>query len=209
MKVLLWIALLIPNLAVVLTAWIIAPLLGLLVNDRGRLPRWLRVFETADNTAFGDDDHDRRWANWPLYGRFVAWFWRNPAYTFSNEVLRARTSGPVRVFGNHAVSDRPQLIEGWYLRKTDEGYWHLYVVRRWGLGFCLRLNIGWKLAAGPGGPNFGQYVCAVHPFLLRSPAHSASPVLGSSGKGPSVTVESVRPQRGNAEDQIRREAEGQ
>ena len=178
-KVLLWIALLVPNLIVVLAGWIVAPILGVLVNDRGRLPRWLRVFETADNTAFGDGDHDRRWAHRPLYGRFVAWFWRNPSYTFSNRVLGARTSGPVRVLGNHWVSDRPRLVEGWCFRRTGEGYWHLYVVRCWAVGFCLRLNVGWKLAGEPGGPNFGQYVCAVHPFLLRSPARHPLPFEGA------------------------------
>jgi hypothetical protein len=125
------------------------------------------VFETLDNTAFGDSDHERRWANRPLYGRFVAWFWRNPAFTFSNRVLGARTIGRVRLHGNEWVSDRP-LVEGWCLRRTDEGYWHLYVVRCWAFSLCLRLNIGWKLAGSPGGPNFGQYVCSIHPFLIRS-----------------------------------------
>ena len=167
MKVLLWIALLIPNLLVELTAWIVAPVLGLLVDDAGRLPRALRVFETADNSAFGDPDHARRWAGRSRYRRAVAWFWRNPAYGFSNGILAARTSGPVRVTGNVWVSDRPLLVEGWCLRRTDERYWHLYVVRRWLFNLCLRMNIGWKLMGEPGGPNFGQYVCSVHPLLIR------------------------------------------
>jgi hypothetical protein len=170
MKVVLWFLLLVPNFVAILIAWSLAPLLALLVDDGGRLPPALRMFETADNPAFGDRDHERRWAGWPHYVRFVAWFWRNPAYGFSNEIIGARTSGPVHVLGNHTVSDRPRLIEGWCLRRTPEGYWHFYVVRRWGLGFCLRLNVGWKLAGEPGGPNFGQYVCHVHPFLRRSRA---------------------------------------
>jgi hypothetical protein len=175
MKVLLWIALLPLNLLVELAAWTVAPILGLLVDADGRLPRWLRVFETADNTAFGDPDHDRRWANRSLYARFVTWFWRNPAYGFSNAVLGARTSGPVAVRGNLWVSDRP-LVEGWCLRHTPEGFWHFYVVHRWAFCFCLRLNIGWKLAGEPGGPNFGQYVCSVHPLLIRwSTVTSRSP----------------------------------
>ena len=159
----LWMALLIPNLIAKLVAYLAAPFLGLLVNDRGRLPPWLRWFETSDHTAFGDLGHHERWVHRPLYARFVVWLWRNKAYTFSNEILGARTSGPVRAFGNPAISDRP-LVEGWCLRRTPEGYWHLYVVRRWGLGFFLRMNLGWKLWGVPGGPNFGQYVFAIHPF---------------------------------------------
>lgn len=214
-KVVLWIALLIPNLVMELAAWIVAPILGLLVNDAGRLPRWLCVFETADNTAFGDSAHDERWAGRSRYGRVVAWFWRNPAYTFSNDVLAARTSGPVRVSGNHWVSDRPRLVEGWCLRRTDEGYWHFYVVRRWAFGLCLRLNMGWKLAGEPGGPNFGQYVCAVHPFLIRSPTSAASPVRcsdpglhGMSERGkPHVT--SLGAPHGNPHSQVGGEGDRQ
>lgn len=167
MKILLWIALLLPTLLIELAAWILAPLLALAVNDSGRLPRWLRIFATADNTAFGDRDHDRRWAGRPRYPRIVAWLWRNPAYGFSNGPVAARVSGPIRVSGNQWTSDRP-LVEGWCLRQTDDGIWHYYLVRRWGPGFCLRLNIGWKLAGDPGGPNIGQLVCSVNPFLRRS-----------------------------------------
>lgn len=192
MKVVLWFVLLVPNLAVELAAWILAPLLGFLVDEHGRLPRSLRIFETADNTAFGDSDHARRWAGWPNYPRFVAWFWRNPSYTFSNAVLGVRTLGPVRVRGNLWVSDRPTLVEGWCLRTTPEGYWHLYVVRVWAFRLCLRMNVGWKLAGELGGPNIGQYVCSVHPFLLRSRSHRP-----------------VDTDRQHARDQIRREADGQ
>jgi hypothetical protein len=205
-KVALWIALLVPNLAAELAAWMAAPFLGLLVDDRGRLPRWLRMFETPDNTAFGDRDHARRWANRSLYPRFVAWFWRNPAYTFSNDVLGARASGPVRVSGNLWVSDRP-LVEGWCLRQTDEGYWHVYVVRCWALGFCLRLNMGWKLAGEPGGPNFGQYVCSVNPFLIRSSgmrssAHTRMAVFSHSGRMLGSPCE-------DPDDQVSRKGDGQ
>ena len=178
MKIVLWTALLVPNLIVQLATWLGAPIFGLLVDDGGMLPHWLRWFETADNTAFGDEDHDRRWAGRSPYARFVAWFWRNPANRFSNEVFGARTSGPVRVSGNLWVSDRP-LVEGWCLRRTDEGYWHFYVVHCWALRLCLRMNVGWKLAGEPGGPNFGQYVCSVNPFLLRSPAVRSAPALGN------------------------------
>lgn len=208
MKVLLWIALIIPNLVMELAAWIVAPILGLLVNDAGRLPRWLCAFETGDNTAFGDPDHARRWANRSLYARFVTWFWRNPAYTFSNRVLGARISGPIRVNGNLWVSDRP-LVEGWCLRRTDDGYWHLYVVRCWALGFCLRMNLGWKLAGGPGAPNVGQYVCTVHPFLLRSPTRSTSPVMKGIGERSSLTISSPGRQGRDARDEVSGEANGQ
>lgn len=181
MKIVLWLALLIPNLVVELAAWIVAPVLGLLVNEAGRLPRGLRVFETADNTAFGDPDHARRWAGRSRYRRFVAWFWRNPSYGFSNGPLRAHTSGPVHVSGNIWVSDRP-LVEGWCLRRTGEGYWHLYVVRRWALDLCLRLNVGWKLAGEPEGTNFGQYVCSVHPLLIRPARVRATPGAASDSR---------------------------
>lgn len=167
MKIALWFVLLVPNLLMVLIAWLAAPVLGLLIDRHGRLPRWLRVFETPDNPAFGDEGHARRWEGRSRYRRAVAWFWRNPAYTFSNAVLGIEPSYPLLVKGNIWVSDRP-VVEGWCLRRTDRGWWHLYVVRRWGPGFCLRLNTGWKLAGDPGGPNMGQYVCAIHPFLLRS-----------------------------------------
>jgi hypothetical protein len=146
-----------------LVAYLAAPFLGLLVSHRGRLPGWLSWFETADNTTLGDLGHQERWVDRSLCVRSVAWLWRNKAYTFRNEVIGADTSGPVTASGNPETGDRP-LIEGWCLRRTPEGYWHLYVVRRWGLGFFLRVNLGWKLWGGPGRPNFGQYVFAIHPF---------------------------------------------
>jgi hypothetical protein len=172
MKALLWIALAIPALVADVVAYVAAPILGLLVDDRGRLPRWLRWFETPDNTAFGDAGHRERWSGRPLYPRFVAWFWRNKAYTFASEILGAKTRGPVTARGNPAVGDRP-LVEGWCLWRTPEGYWQLYVVRRWGLGFFMRMNLGWKLWDLPHEPNFGQYVFAVNPVRrIRSGASS-------------------------------------
>jgi len=162
-KALVWIALVIPALAADVVACVAAPFLGLLVNDRGRLPAWLRWFETPDNTAFGDAGHHERWNGRPLYPRFVAWFWRNKAYTFSTDVLGARTRGPVTALGNPSTGDRP-LVEGWCLWRTPEGYWQLYVVRRWAGRFFLRLNLGWKLWDLPNGANAGQYVCSVNPL---------------------------------------------
>ena len=163
MKVLRWVALLPPALAADVLAYAVAPLLALLVDEHGRLPARLRWFETADNTAFGDAGHTARWRGRPRYLRFVAWFWRNKAYTFATEVLGARTRGPVTARGNPSTGDRP-LAEGWCLWRTAEGYWQLYVVRRWGLGFFVRINLGWKLWDLPDGPNSGQYVCSVNPF---------------------------------------------
>jgi len=77
-----------------------------------------------------------------------------------------RGRGPVDTAGHPSVGDRP-LVEGWCLRWTPEGYWHLYVVKVWGLGFFLRMNVGWKLWGGPGTPNFGQYVLSANPFKRR------------------------------------------
>jgi hypothetical protein len=170
-KALLWIAWLIPALVADVAAYMAAPFLGFLVNDRGRLPRCLRWFETADNTAFGDPGHHDRWSRRPLYSRFVAWFWRNKAYTFSTEILGAKTRGPVTAWGNPSIGDRP-LVEGWCLWLTPEGYWQLYVVRRWAFGFFLRVNLGWKLWDLPDGPNSGQYVCSVNPLRRIRPSPS-------------------------------------
>src|SRR5690349_3144904 len=107
MKVMLWLVLLIPNLMMELATWLLAPLLAVLVNQQGRLPAWLRAFETVDNTAFGDRDHAKRWSGRSQYCRFVAWFWRNPGYGFSNTVIAAPVAFPISIAGNYLVTDRP------------------------------------------------------------------------------------------------------
>lgn len=186
MRLLQWALLLVPCLAMELLACLVAPFLVVLAIRRGRAPWWLSWFETPDNPIFGDPDHGQRWPRLPRSLRAIAWLWRNKAYTFRSHVLGARISGPVVLVGDPATGDRP-LTEGWCLRLTPEGYWHLYLVRRWGLGFFLRVNLGWKLEAGPGHPNFGQYVVAVHPFRrvrwpsgVRAAARSGWPLRSRS-----------------------------
>lgn len=176
MNLLKWVAYLIPSIAMDIAAYVVVPI-AVAFQKSDQLPKWARWFETEDNDIFGDAGHFDRWFPWggdpwTARGRFygwqmaTAWLLRNRAYYFSSNVIGAKTSGPVTVHGNPAVSNRP-YVPGWCLRTTDEGYWQLYVILGWGKNRLIRLNIGWKLWGDTEHPNFGQYVFAFNPWAKR------------------------------------------
>lgn len=165
MKILRWLAYLLPDIAMSLAAFVVVPV-AVYFRNGNRLPRWARWFETEDNDIWGDDGHYARWANVHGYWKAVAWLWRNRAYYFGSRVIGAKTIGPVEVRGNPAVSNRP-YVPGWCLRTTPEGYWQLYVIKGWGRNRLVRLNLGWKLWGSFSHPNFGQFVFALNPWAKR------------------------------------------
>jgi len=163
-----WLALLLPSFAMSVAAYPVAPLIAaadaLFGEPRTRaLFGW---FVTPDNPLAGDSGHEARHAGRPRWYKVVAWHWRNRAYGFDANVLRADTRGPVTVDGDRLVGNHP-LRQGAVWRTTPEGYWQFYYVRRNPLvkGRCIRVNLGWKLWDAPDTPLFGQYVFAVNPFM--------------------------------------------
>jgi hypothetical protein len=157
-----WVALVVPALFVSLAAFPLGPIIALLPEDQAR--RRFAWFVTPDNPLTGDAGHVERWKGWPTYIQKLAWLWRNRAYGFSVNVLRAKSNGPVAVRGDPAVSNRP-LKEGLVIRTTPEGYFQLYYIKRTMEKRCLRVNLGWKLWNEPGHPMFGQYVASINPFM--------------------------------------------
>lgn len=83
-----------------------------------RLPKWLNLFQTPDNSLDGDEGWRTEHAQWrfklpkPLcaYVGMVGWLWRNPGYGVGCEVM---TGNPIvaTFLGNEKVNDDP-LSEG-------------------------------------------------------------------------------------------------
>ena len=162
MKVILWLALLIPNILVDLLAFPLAPLIALF--DESTAHKWFSWFLTPDNPMTGDVGHELRWIGKPTYIKKVGWLWGNGAYGFTSTVLRARSNGPVTIQGNPKIGNRP-FVPGLVIRTTPEGYWQFYYIKRTIKDRCLRINLGWKLW-GPDQP--WMYVCSINPLMGTS-----------------------------------------
>ena len=157
-----WMILLVADLSVFALAWILAPILpAFALGDRHRLPRWLRWFDTPDNSLDGDYGYIMQHAPFKGYSQHgikryinrVWWLVRNPGYGFSYHVLGHRVNSMPRVVsGDPLVSDSVNLtvgrmhgLSGHVLVREGRAF-ELYLVRQYGKsGRCFRLRLGWKL----------------------------------------------------------------
>lgn len=164
MKIARWIALLPASLLMNLAAYPMAPIIATLDACGVDVQRWFSWFCTPDNPLTGDGGHDARHEGSSRWWRITTWLWRNKSYGFDASVLRARPARPwLNVKGDRLTGNHP-LREGYCLRRTLDGYWQFYYVRRLGKR-CLRVNLGWKLWDASDAPLFGAYVFSVNPFM--------------------------------------------
>lgn len=103
-----------------------------------RLPRWLSLFDTTDNSLWGD----RGWRTehcpeYRSYFGMVRWLWRNGGHNFNYRVLGA----PDNELWRYCTTRLP----GEYYWKRSDGYWlyrryfDLFAGRR------LEVFLGWNL----------------------------------------------------------------
>ena len=160
-KPLLYTLLIIPTIVMTLLAFVLAPILPLLMNEQGDLPWQLRWFQPSDNKLFGDAS----WANdhptWDVYRLAMTYQWRNPAQGF-DQWIRANVAEqtPWVCRGNIMIQDGAQGVGGWYLI-TANSYFHFSFVLPIGFGHCLTGGYGWRLNSlvkGYSHPTLGQYV---------------------------------------------------
>lgn len=167
MMYLYWLMMVPVSVGFTLLAWLVAPILPLFARSEygfcdnanrmavePRLPGWLSWFMTPDNSLWGDagwrTEHCPN--HWDSYLGMVLWLWRNPAYGFE-------WSGPlcahimpdamVKYSGDPGVQNRPRGKAGYCFTRIfnpdGTAYWHLYLVAPVGGGYCLNINLGWKL----------------------------------------------------------------
>ena len=143
------------NLALTLLAVIIAPILpifakplmGLCDNHsyeavEPRLPTWLNLFMTPDNSLWGDATFKN--ANPPSYWSEVKWLWRNPAYSFGLQILGTTYVSDIQ--GDTTIRDNDNAKAGWCL-VTVNGLFQFRWVRPIGFSRCIYCNFGHNILA--------------------------------------------------------------
>ena len=141
------------NLLITLLAVIIAPILPLFATQQEgwldnhstwgigpRLPRWLNVFMTPDNSLDGDASFLAN--NGYGYWSQVKWLWRNPAYSFALRYL----NNPyyTQVWGDKTIKDNDNAKAGWCLVHAN-GLFQFTIVAPIGFVRCIYINLGWNI----------------------------------------------------------------
>ena len=142
------------NLALTLLAVIIAPILPIFAKPlmgwcnnhsyeavEPRLPTWLNLFMTPDNSLWGDATFKN--ANPPSYWSEVKWLWRNPAYSFA---LRYLTSPYyTQVHGDKTIKDNDNAKEGWCIVQANGLFQFVFVRRIGSTNRAIYINVGWNI----------------------------------------------------------------
>lgn len=152
------------SLPVTLLALVLAPVLPLFatrqsgVIDNGasvglgmRLPRWLNLFMTPDNSLEGDHGWKTEHMQWRFkYPRFsdylgyVGWLMRNPAYNYAIRFIDG--SLPTQSTGDNTIRDNDNAKAGWLLVKAD-GLFQFTWIKPIGFSRCIYVNLGWNIRA--------------------------------------------------------------
>lgn len=142
------------NLSMTLIAVIIAPVLpafatqqdGWLDNHsvwgRGpRLPKWLNLFMTPDNSLDGDAAFER--INGRSYLAKVKWLWRNPAYSVCLRYIDTIINRPVLI-GDDSIRDNDNAKAGWCFVRCA-GLFQFTWIKSIGHSRCIYVVIGWNI----------------------------------------------------------------
>lgn len=107
-----------------------------------RLPSWLNVFMTPDNSLNGDATFEK--INGRSYWSKVKWLWRNPAYSFGLRYL----NNPylTRVWGDKTIKDNNNAKAGWCFVNAN-GLFQFTSVTPIGYSRCIYVNLGWNIRA--------------------------------------------------------------
>ena len=130
---------------------------GLINNGTGfglgpRLPKWLNLFQTPDNSLEGDEGWRIEHAQWrfklpkPLcvYVGMVGWLWRNPGYGVGCETMEDFENNLEATYtGNPQVNDSP-LVEGYCLVRARDLF-QLVWCKKITETKCLYFVFGWNI----------------------------------------------------------------
>lgn len=168
-----WSALALPMIALVLTSYILAPLIALpvfvrVIDGREYLVHWLYWFQTFDNPL--DEGYHGNYGLSEWVNRFradystsalnryafrVYWLWRNPVYGFARHPFGVSCT---------SVSYIYRRAEKDFLAVSDEAGWFTPFQLR-GVFYGVYVYIGWKLTMGfkDGSPK-KMYCVQINPF---------------------------------------------
>jgi hypothetical protein len=107
-----------------------------------RLPSWLNLFMTPDNSLDGDATFER--LNPPSYWSKVKWLWRNPAYSVCLRYLHNPYYTIVR--GDKTIKDNDNAKAGWCFVRAN-GLFQFTVIAPIGNARCFRFTGGWNIMA--------------------------------------------------------------
>jgi len=142
------------SLPVTLLALLLAPILplfayeqiGLIDNNSRvglgpRLPFWLSLFQTPDNSLYGDESF--KTINGTSYLSQVKWLMRNPAYSYG---LRYLTNTNAVFIGDNTIKDNDNAKQGWCLCHAEDTF-QFTLVQPIGFSRCIYVNLGWNIRA--------------------------------------------------------------
>lgn len=143
------------NLLMTLIAVILAPILPIFATQQDgwldnhsiwgigpRLPKWLNLFMTPDNSLDGDATFER--LNGRSYWSKVKWLWRNPAYSVCLHYLH--NPYYTQVWGDKTIKDNDNAKAGWCFVKAN-GLFQFTVIAPIGFARCFRFTGGWNIMA--------------------------------------------------------------
>jgi hypothetical protein len=108
-----------------------------------RLPTWLNVFMTPDNSLDGDATFEK--INGFSYLSKVKWLLRNPAYSFAIQYLQSPYT--TEVLGDNTIRDNDNAKAGWCFIKANGLFQFVYIKRIFSTSRCIYVNIGWNIRA--------------------------------------------------------------
>jgi hypothetical protein len=142
------------SLPFTLLALLLAPILPLFASmkegnlDNGgstgigpRLPSWLSLFQTPDNSLYGDSSFIA--INGTSYLSQVKWLLRNPCYSYG---LRVLTDTKASFCGDNKIKDNDNAIAGWCF-VTASDLFQFTLVQPIGFSRCIYVNLGWNVRA--------------------------------------------------------------
>lgn len=151
---LIYIALVPVSLLVTLLGLILAPILPLFAQYEfgwcdnhsyqafePRLPKWLSVFDTPDNSLNGDATFKE--INGIGYFAKVKWLIRNPAYSFALRYLTAPYT--TAVYGDNSIKDNDHAKEGWCFVQANGLFQFTYIKRIFSSSRCISIVLGWNV----------------------------------------------------------------
>lgn len=106
-----------------------------------RLPKWLSVFDTPDNSLYGDRGFKQE--NGISYLSQVKWLIRNPAYSFGLRYLRSPYC--TQVWGDNSIRDNDNAKAGWCFVKANGLFQFTYIKRIASTDRCIYVVLGWNV----------------------------------------------------------------
>ena len=110
-------------------------------NLEPRLPKWLSIFDTPDNSLYGDATFKQ--INGIGYLARVKWLIRNPAYSFALRYLYAPYT--TAVYGDNSIKDNDNAKAGWCFVQANGLFQFTYIKRIFSSSRCVYVVLGWNI----------------------------------------------------------------